>query len=193
MQDTPQHVIAWDPEGEYWDGALVDSALAHRLSSAARGVVTLPCLPEMFRHSGVGGYAKRSWGAGIPLDSMAPTLTAPITLFCQPDVRGMTWAARLVPDVRSDGRAVQGRREGMVRFSADSGQRTPSKAAYVEIDDKPIFLRDFGEVDAWGGWSIGGRGHVSISGEGHYGFALYATAPGYRVVWVAAALAPLRV
>jgi hypothetical protein len=195
VQDTPSHVVAWDPQGEFWEGAIIDHATSRQLDSRARGLVSLPCVPDLFRHSGVGGYAKRSWGAGIPLDTMSPSLVAPITLFCVPDVRGLTWRARLVPDIRADGREVprgSGRHEGMVRFSADSGQRTPVKGSYTEVDERPVLMREFGEPDAWGGWTIGGQGHVSISGEGHYGYSLYATAPGYRVAWVAATLCPLR-
>lgn len=190
VQDTPQHVVVWDPEGKFWEGALVDYQLAKSLHPS--GVVTLPCVPDLFRLSGVGGYAKRSWGAGIPLDSMAPQLVAPLTIFCQPEVRGMTWAARLVPDVRADGRSPKGKLDGMVRFASDSAQRTPSRGAFVEIGERPVMVRDFGEADEHGGWTIGGKGHLSLQGEGHYGFALYATAPGFRVVWLAAAVAPLR-
>lgn len=190
--DTAQHVVVWDPEGDYWEGGVVDFTLARRLRT--RGVVTLPVVPDMFKWSGVGGWAKRAWGAGIPLDSHAPRLVGPLTLFCIPDVRGLTWAARLVPDVREDGgRVDKGRKpEGMVRFSADSGQRVPIQSAYNEVDERAVLVRDFAEPDAHGGWTVGGAGHVSIGTEGHYGYALYATAPGLRVAWVAASTSPMR-
>jgi hypothetical protein len=192
VQDTPQCVVAWDPSGEYWDGAVVPFAQAQALRQ--RGAVCLPCVPDLFRLSGVGGYAKRSWGAGLPLDSVAPALVAPITLFLQPDIKGLTWAARLVPDYRGDALSrSRGRSDGLVRFSADSAQRIPTHGFYTEISGKATLVRELGDPDEAGGWTVGGDGHLSISGEGHYGFALYATAPGLRVAWVAAACAPLRV
>lgn len=181
IQDTPQHIIVHDPEAEYWEGGVVESMRAHQLR--ARGVVTLPVIPGLFRASGVGGYAKRSWGGGLTLDSRVPSMVAPLTLYCTPEVRGLTWRARIIA---SDPKA---KHDGLVRFVADSGQRTPNKGSYTELDDKVTTLRDLGAPDPEGGWTIGGEGVIGAPHEGHYGFSLYASAPGLRVVWVAASLA----
>lgn len=201
IQETPNHVVVYDPEGKYWDGASVDHKLAARLRQ--RGAVTLPFMTDMLKWSGVGGWSKRCFGAGLPLDSRAPALVGPLTLYCHPDVRGLVWAARLVPDMRGGAvRQDSGMetrpsagvpREGMIRFAADSGQKTPMKGAYNELDEKALLVREFGDPDADGGWIVGGRGHTSVSTEGHYGYSLYATAPGLRVAWLAASVAPIRV
>jgi hypothetical protein len=189
---TPQHVVVWDPEGEYWEGALVDGQRGLRLNE--RGACTLPCVPDLFRMSSVGGYSKRAWGAGIPLTNLVPAMVAPLTMYCHPEVKGLYWRARLVPDLQPQKSlaAARPRLEGIVRFSADSGQRTPIKGGYQELTEKPIMVRDLKDPDKHGGWTVGGEGVMAFGTEGHYGFALYATAPGLRVAWVAATAAPVR-
>jgi hypothetical protein len=179
-------VVVWDPEDEYWEGGVVDNAQGERLK--ARGVAVLPVLPELFKLSGVGGYSKRSWGAGLALDALAPQMVAPLSLYYTPQQRGLVWSARLVPDAM---RPVA-RPTGRIRFAADSGQRTPHTASYQEKSEAELRPEKFGEPDAYGGWTVGGHGLVSGGSEGHYGFSLYATAPGLRVVWVAATMVPVR-
>jgi hypothetical protein len=181
IQDTAQHVVVYDPKNEFWEGGVVTSIRAAQLRE--RGVVTLPVIPDLFRASGVGGYAKRSWGGGLPLDARVPTMVAPLTLYCTPEFRGLTWRARLVPE-------HDGPYDGMVRFASDSGQRSPLRGSYSALDDRFTTLRDLPQADAEGGWVVGGEGVVGVGSEGHYGYSLYACAPGLRVVWVAASLAP---
>jgi hypothetical protein len=193
VDTSRDHVVVWDPEGMYWDGAVIDGDRAGRL--AQRGVVTLPCLPQLFEQSGVGGFSKRSWGAGLPLDSLAPRMVAPLTLY-MPETgqavhppRGLHWRARLVLDVRDGVRPpTKPLFDGVVRFTADSSQRTPNKCVYLEQGSRSFTARDLGPADAHGGWTVGGEGVVSAPGEGHYGFALWAGAPGLRVAWVAATM-----
>jgi hypothetical protein len=47
-----------------------------------------------------------------------------------------------------------------------------------------------GPIDDFGGWTIQGRSQIHVQGEGCYGLALYGFAPGLRVAWAAASLAP---
>ncbi len=92
-----QYIVVEDPENSYWEGALVDEQRAGQLR--ARGVALLPCLPDMFRRSGVGGYARRAWGAGWPLDSAVPRMVAPLTVYLAPEAgTHVYWLARLVCD-----------------------------------------------------------------------------------------------
>ena len=70
-------VVVDDPSGQYWEGALVKGREGHILRS--RGVIVLPVDPRMFRFSGIGGYMKRSWGAGFPLTNVVPALNCPLT------------------------------------------------------------------------------------------------------------------
>lgn len=191
IAEAPAHVVVWDPEGEFWEGGIVSSQVATILGSEPRRAVCLPTMPDHFRWAGCAGFAKRSWGAGLSLDARAPTQVAPLTLYMHPDVRGLSWAARLVP---RPGAARGGRAEGMVRFVSDSGQRTPMRAGYQEIGEKPILFRDFdlSSPDEHGGWTIRGAGLSSVGPEGFYGFSLYGMAPGLAVAWVAASVAPIR-
>jgi hypothetical protein len=185
--DTPLHVVVHDPSGSYWEGALVDRQTASQLEQLQR-VVTLPVMADHFRSSGVGGFAVRRWGAGVPLDSRAPQMICPITLFCVPQVRGLVWKARVMPNG-----APRKQYDGLLRFVADSGQRTPAKGSYSELSDRVLSLRDeLPPIDPEGGWTIGGEGIISAPNEGHYGFSLYASAPGLLAVWVACSLAPVQ-
>jgi hypothetical protein len=184
LSTVPSWVVVEDMSGEYWEGAVVDRQKAHVLE--ARGVAMLPCVPELFRMSSVAGYSKRAWGAGIAMRALVPEMIAPLTLYCVPSTRGVAWKARLVPDGPR-----RGQYEGFVRFSADSGQRSPMNGAYQELGDKPVFVRELASLDEEGGWVVGGKGLASFGVEGHYGFGIWGTAPGIRVVWVAATMVPI--
>ena len=181
-----QQIVVWDSTDDFWEGSLVDDTRAGQLS--ARGVALLPVAPELFKRSGVGGYMKRSWGAGWPLDSIAPRVVAPLTLFCNPAHRNIHWKARLVCDASVLAKVEAGERfEGMLRLTADRGQATPFYAGFSPDPNEPVVdIRKLGKPDADGGWTVGGSGVASIPQEGHYGFALYGAAPGLRVAWVAA-------
>lgn len=189
IRETGNSVVVWDPSGTYWEGALVDAAKARVLSMPPHNVVMLPVVPDMFGASSVAGWSKRAWGAGVPLSMMAPRMVAPLTLWMDPKIRGLVWRARLVPDVGPR----PNRYAGVLRFAADSGQRIPFTAAYRELTDAPVQLEKLQATDADGGWIVGGEGVVGVSNEGHYGFAIYAAAPGLRVVWVAASTVPVEV
>jgi hypothetical protein len=187
--ECAHYVVVWDPAGTYWEGALVDAQKARVLSAAPHHVVLLPVIPDLFMASSVGGFSKRAWGAGVPLSTHAPRFVAPLTLFMDPKIRGMVWRARLVPDLGER----PARYVGILRFAADTGQRMPNKAMYRELTDHPVALEKLGEPDADGGWTVGGEGVATAPSEGHYGFSIYAAAPGLRVVWVAASTVPVEV
>lgn len=72
-------IVVWDPKGDYWEGSLVDDATARIVQT--RGGAVLPTTPEHFKRSGCGGFFKRAWGAGWPLDYAAPKLCCPMVLF----------------------------------------------------------------------------------------------------------------
>ena len=91
---TDYFIVVDDPTREFWSGSLVDSNRNRMLE--ARGVVTLPILPQLAKLSGVGGYAKREWGAGFPLDFLIPKMCCPLTMFCTRDYHHITWVARLL-------------------------------------------------------------------------------------------------
>lgn len=182
-------IVVEDPNGEWWDGALVEEGRKAQLE--ARGVVLLPVIPDFFRKSGVGGYHKRAWGGGWTLNNTRPTMVAPLTVFCVHGFEVMYWAARVIAEpeyverVEKDERGVF---SGFVRFVNDSSQVNPNKCGvsprdFVEMST--LDKRTFSE----GGFILRGAVRVSIPQDGHYGFALYGTAPGLRIVWAAASQA----
>ncbi len=179
------NIVVWDPTGEFWEGSLIDSARARQL--VQRGVAVLPCVPEMFHASGVGGYAKRAWGAGWPLDSAVPRLIAPLTLFCDRSMKGIHWAIRLVTSPEYAERVRGGDRfSGMIRFAADRSQQTPFFTGVS--GEKGVLAEEIGPPDEQNGWTLQSSGVVNVPQNGHYGFGVYGTAPGLRVAWVAASL-----
>jgi hypothetical protein len=174
--DQPHHphwIVVSDPEGKFDQGSLIDETRNRQLTT--RGVVTLPVAHDLFKKSGVGGFAFRAWGAGWPLDTHAPKMVCPLTMFCTKDYP-------ILQKVREGDHF-----EGMLRLSADSGQHHPYQAGLVAVET-PIDLRKLGQADARGGWDISGICQISAVGEGHYGFALYGAAPGLRVAWAAISL-----
>ncbi|GAC1475528.1 MAG: hypothetical protein PVSMB8_00050 [Vulcanimicrobiaceae bacterium] len=179
-----EHIVVWDPLGHdkergYWEGSIVDEARAKQLE--ARGVAVLPVEKQLFQVAG--GFAKRCWGAGWPLDHQQPGYLAPLALYLSraETLRGLAWLVRLVPDERFKGKA-----EGSIRLAPHTGQGNPLHAGYTPEGVAAIAARELGEPDAYGGWTRGGRGLLYLGQDGFHGFAIYGAAPGLRVAWVAA-------
>jgi hypothetical protein len=174
-----QHIVVHDPSGEFWDGGVVDAQRAEILGQ--RGGVVLPCDPVLFRKSGVGGFMKRAWGAGWPLEAAASESFCPITLWAEVTHRRVHWAARLIPS--------PGPTTGFLRLiglpSHASGWSAPVQAEGGGL----VSANTLGDPDEDGGWTVGGRGVVQLRGPGFYDFALYGMMPGVRCVWLAASLA----
>jgi len=181
------YIVVEDPQGTWWEGAIVDEGRQRQLE--ARGVVLLPCIPDLFRRSGVGGFHKRAWGAGFPIDPIKPAIVAPLVLYCTQHFNALHWAARVALDeahlekVKNGDKAVFD--GAFIRFIGDSSQANPNKCTVApnvianmsELDDRTL-------VDD--GFILRGSSIASFSSDGHYGFALYGTARGLRIVWAAA-------
>ncbi len=181
MSEHDQYIVIEDPENQYFEGSLVEAQRAAQLE--ARGVALLPVVPDLFKKSAAGGFFKRAWGSGWPLDALHPKMTAQTTLFCDPYHKSLHWKARLVAtDEFLALPAAQ--RQGQLQIVADTGQRTPYNASVVPVD-KPVIIRELGAPDANKSWVVGGRATIACQVEGHYGFAIYGHAPGLRVLWTA--------
>lgn len=180
---SDQYIVVEDPENRYFEGSLIDPKRAAPLQ--ARGVAMLPCCPTLFGRSGAGGYFKRSWGAGWPLDAQHPMIAAQMVLFCGPEHPGLHWVARLAPSEEARINDESGFKvQGQLRIAADSGQRTPNNCRLTPVD-RPIDCSRLGKPDARGGWTVRGKATIHCSSEAIYGFALYGHAPGLRVLWAA--------
>jgi hypothetical protein len=180
------YIVIEDPDGSYWEGSVIPGQLAKSLE--ARGVVSIPFEPSL-SHVGNGGFAKRSWGAGYPLDYATPRMVAPLTLYCNKSFLKLTWRARIMPEEQLIERVREGERlDGMLRFASDTGAPT-AQVATISSKENPLLIRQLPNLDDYDGWIIGGTAEVNVVQEGHYGFALYGMAPGVRVIWVAASTA----
>jgi len=178
-----KHIVVYDPKGQWWEGALVDEERARQLTS--RDVVVLPVIPDLFKVSGVGGYHKRSWGAGWSLDSSVPRTVSPMTIYCLKDASAFYWAARILPEASFLEDMKEGKPlTGFVRIVPDNSQAIVAKCGlqaeqHVEIN---TLTKDKLVGDSF---LVQGSAKISVPGDGHYGFALYGYAPGLRVVWSA--------
>ncbi len=178
-------IVVSDPTGDFWEGSLVDDARARQLES--HGVILLPVIPDLFRSSGVGGFHKRSWGAGWSLNTSAPRMIAPLTMYCSKDFSVVHWRARLIPEDGFLALLQKGEPElltGSLRISGDPSQANPNKISLTPkevIDIRTLTEKQL--VD--GGFNIGGSATARVPQDAHYGLALYGFAPGLRVAWAA--------
>jgi hypothetical protein len=184
MVQSHKHVVVWDPKNEYWQGSVVDPRLNEVL--VARGVVTLPCDPDIFRLSAVTGLFVRSWGAGYPVDSQQPRMHCPLLLHLLPSHHALHWAALLMPNAPEVATQVAAQSvQGTLRLAADSGQAVGLAHGLVPHGGTFTEARDLGRPNAVGGWVVRGTAAVRTQGEGLCSFALYGAIPGMRVAWAA--------
>lgn len=177
-------VVAWDPSGEYWEGSLV--AAGAEGAMRLRGAVLLPVDPELFRMSGIGGYFRRSWGAGWPLDHLAPRSCCPATLFVPALHRTLHWRLRLVPDAAWAVAASKGERftQGQLTVAADVS-RAGGHRAGVTPSRSPYQADELGKTDGHGGWTVEGHAILHPPADSYYEFSVYGTMPGVRAAWFA--------
>lgn len=178
-------IVLDDPKGEYWDGALVDEAMAKRL--AGRGCCVFPSEPELHRKNAVCGFFKRSWGAGWPLDPTLPKAVCPTMLYVVPGFTFLHWRARIQLDA-----ALLGDRltdvpplEGSLRLVNDTAQACTVGGGMSAVGDTVVYLSKLGQPDERGGYTIGGSARLNTVMENYHGFALYGVGRGVRVVWCA--------
>jgi hypothetical protein len=182
-----KHIVVYDPKNEYWEGGLVTQEQATQLG--ARGVITMPIAMELMKRSGVGGFHKRAWGSGVPIDVNVPAVHCPLTLFCAPEYNVLRLVARLQCNPAFVGKLREGEKLiGQIRLSQDTGQSTPFTAG-LSGNTHPIAAGDLGAPDAQDGWFVRAQAHLAVPMEGHYGFGLYGAIAGVRVAWAAVSLA----
>lgn len=180
------HVVIFDPNGNFWPGALVGG---RRVSSLhGEGVRTLPVETSLFTRSGIGGFFMRSWGAGVRLNNPQPKMIVPMTVYVDAACNELHWMVRLMPDL-TDHPAdvpfeVPKRFNGLIRLSQDS-QQPGTTVQGLGPSKGDIPLDDLGPLDEHGGWTVQGRSQLSPTGEGYMGVSFYGTAPGLTMVWAA--------
>lgn len=177
-----KHVVVWDPEDKYRDGSLVDDGVAAMVNG--RGGSALPVDATLFE-LGCGGYMRRGWGAGWPVDFSIPKMFCPLTLYVTKEHRMVHWTARLVSTIALSGPGVvDPRRDGTIQLAASTSRGNTYQAPLTPKATAKRLL-DLGALDADGGWNIGGNAVVNVREEGNHAFALYGAGAGVRVVWAA--------
>lgn len=184
------NIVVWDPQNEYWEGALVSNDRAREIEQ--RGVCVMPVDTSLFAMSGAGGFFKRAWGSGWPLDHATPRHFANMTIFSptgDPDgrtPRKLHWRARLARAPGYDGTLDA----GFVRLTADTAQISQHRLGlgHGPHDITMIAMKDIGAADKWGGWTVGGAASVLIRDSAHYPLSLYGMQRGIRLVWAAVSL-----
>lgn len=179
------HIVVVDPKGEYWEGALVDPHTA--LMIEARGAVVLPTTPSLFRISGVGAFAKRCWGAGIPIDAVTPRVIAPLTIYVEPELRTLHWAACLVRDHSIPDAAGSRDLLGSLRLVSDTAQPSSTQGGVAAAQRAVVHLHEH-KLDDKGMVIIRGTASIVPSSPGHAGVGLYGTGYALRLVWAAVSL-----
>ena len=181
-----EFVIIWDPTGEVAEGTITGFKVAELVRQ--RGGCILPVAPELTRADGAGGYVIRKWGAGgQTLGNIQAKLCCPITvLIPEGPWQGLHWAARLRPapevaDAAATGAAVS---NGLLRLVADNSRSYTQKCALTPQGEN-VTGDTLGKTDAAGGWTVRGKGVLSVPMAGHCGFALYGVLPRVLVDWVA--------
>lgn len=177
-----KHVVIWDPANEYWEGAIVQQALVGDLES--RGVALLPCAPELFTQGPFCGFAKRSWGAGWPLDGVSPQATCPLAIYYPGEpFRTLNWMARLVGE---KGQGIP------LRLAAGEGRGTIVRPVLQDVGGKNnvVDVANLGDPDENAGWTVKGQTMLSVAGPSMFSLCLYGCARGMRVAWLAATLTP---
>lgn len=175
-------VVAWDPEGEFSDGSVVDGYVANRLGQ--RGGVCLPVATDLLDLAGAGGYFRRNYGEGVDANFPVPRTFCPLVLYMRPGLATVSWAVRIWPDV-SKGlpEKVPGNLEGSLQLVAGNG-RGNSYSPGLNSTTPPVQLREV-QQDRRGGWTVRGSARASHQVDGYYGFALYGRAAGGRIAWAA--------
>jgi hypothetical protein len=179
-------IVVWDPEGEYWQGGIVDAETASPL--AARGVCLLPVQRELLKAGALSGFFFRSWGAGWPIEGSVPRMCCPMALRAAPFDSAkpeapmrIYWAARLVPN-EPDG----DRRIGTIRIASDSGQQGAFGCGLSATERTAFDLAKLpARPDEWGGWTVGGDAYFGVASDITIGLGLYCSGPGLRVAWAA--------
>ena len=186
VSSEPNWIVVEDPKGEYWEGSLLSLPVSRQLK--ARGAAVLPIDPNLMKRSGVGGFMKRAWGAGYPLDYQRHAMCCPLTIYATVRHAKLHWVARLVPGDRIAKLVAEGKPfEGSLQLTADSSQMGTHHAG-MQQHQPPVASRDLGKLDELGGWLVGGESVVRLAMDGHHGFGLYGSMPGVRVAWLAATI-----
>lgn len=174
---SKEHVVVWDPEGNFRDGEIIEATREPKL--AAEGAVMLPIDSALLRRSGAGGWVKRSWGQGVvPVNNRR---FCPIVINVPSSLQGeLNWKARLIATGEIAPR-------GTLSLSCDSSQPGVSTAAGVSQTGGPVQLQKLITPQSrfYDGWIVGGQLRLSCAQGGFVGLSFYSVCSGVKILWLA--------
>jgi hypothetical protein len=172
------HIVVFDHLGIVAPGDVITDIDRNRIESA----VTLPFDPKLQQLNAVGGYAKREFGAGIPMSGGRPRALAGFTFYATRDCKKLEWVARVVPN--APGKEIT----GVINFAIDTTQHG---AHSFSLSDTGAAQRpQDSPLDRWGGWTVRGRAAAHFNQDGFFGAAVYGAVFGCRLLWAAVAITP---
>lgn len=173
-------VVINDPDANYWQGAIIERNTAHVLER--RGVIMLPCEPELISKGALGGFYFRSWGSGYPLQT-SQSMGCPMAIYCEPQYTKLHWKACIIVPEKT-------RAEGLTGTLALANDNTQQGIVCGGIVgpmgvDSVIDLSRLKEPDKNGAHIIGATISASCDRPGIHALCLYGYGRGARVAWVA--------
>lgn len=176
-----QYVVLVDPANNFWRGSIVGDQYK-RVIESQKGHSVLPIDHTLTRKHALAGFMERHWGSGYELHDFCPGRACPMALFiCGfTNSKRLHWAARVVPDGKSDVL------DGQLRLVTDSSSVQTSVSAGISTDAKNfVDLSQLGDMDEAGGWNVGGSAQISVAGDGMLSLSLWGMSRGLKVVWSA--------
>jgi hypothetical protein len=183
------HIVVWDPDGEWWEGALVPEPEQAR-ALAQRRVCLLPVVPQLLQASADAGYFRRAWGKGVALPTGGHGPLCPLSLYAVHDMHYIHWAARLTPTADIERMPDDSLRlVGMLRLVPDGMQRGGFQAQLEGAERDKVDFSLLGPPDEQGGWTVGGTARIRQAIDAKACVSLHGSAmgarPQLRVVWAA--------
>lgn len=142
-------------------------------------VALMPVQRELLEIGALSGYFRRDYGRGLSISEGMPLNACRLALYVSPNFGTIHWRARVESDQET------GSYDGSLRLVTDSGQGLASATVGSTSDTVYQFARLIEDNRSGDGWIIGGSARVRAMSEGVYGFALYGSGRGFRVVWAA--------
>lgn len=164
-------MVLFDPQGTYWEGALVSGDVA-RVIRSNRGA-TIPIDTDLLNLNAVAGYYSRSFGGGIKPSTAVPARICPMLLYTVPPGTVLNWRLRL--------QAVEGEQPtGSLRIVTDSSQRNAYAGGLNAGEGSGVAFGQLGDPDQFGGWEVGNQMRISPV-EGYLSLMVYGAGTGVRI------------
>ena len=171
------YIVTEDKSGKLRQGEVITVAQSQVLTD---GVSTMPVNRELLEIGAISGYFRRDYGKGLLLSDVGPAIACKLALYVSPVFKFIHWSARIAVAIKAD--IDKG---GSLRLVADSSQGLAAASVGSTSITAYPFSRITEDMIIDGGCVIQGTARLSVNEEGTYGFGLYGSGRGVRVLWAA--------